>query len=349
MARGVRPTIADVARAAGVSQGSVSLVLNDRPGLRDATRERVRQAAEDLGWAPSSSARSLSRSRAFALGLVLRREPEMFGADSFFPRFVAGVERTLATRGYALVLQMVGPERAAEEAAYRQLASSRRVDGVFLLDLRRREPRVDLLAELDLAAVAIGRPTGALGIPWLAIDDRPAVRETARHLVGLGHRRIAHVAGPSGYVHTAARRDAWRRALRAAGCAPGPVEVADLTGHGGADATTRLLGLAEPPTAVVYANDLMAIAGIAVLARAGLRVPDDLSVVGFDDAPVAAHSSPPLTTIAADVRLWGREAAASLLDVVTASDTAPTTGWLEPSRLVVRGSTGPPPPGPPPG
>ena len=254
----------DVARRAGVSKGAVSFALNDRPGVAPQTRERILAAARDLGWQPSTRARALSRSRAFAVGLVMRRAPELLGADPFFPQFLAGVESVLAGRGSALVLQVVGDDDEAEAASYRRLAGQGRVDGVFLNDMLVDDHRFGLLAGLGLPAVAVGRPTGPCPFPVVTVDDRQGVAGLVEHLLGLGHRRIGFVGGPEGYVHSLSRRAAWRQALEAAGVAPGPELVADFTGPGGAAATRALLELADPPTAIVYANDVMAIAGMGV-------------------------------------------------------------------------------------
>jgi DNA-binding LacI/PurR family transcriptional regulator len=138
----------------------VSFALNDRPGLASETRDRILAAAQDLGWRPSARARALSRSRAFALGLVIRRPPQLLGADPFFPQFMAGVETALAEQDSALVLQVVADDDAAEARSYRRMASEGRVDGVFLLDMRTNDSRFPLLVELGLPAVAVGRPAG---------------------------------------------------------------------------------------------------------------------------------------------------------------------------------------------
>jgi DNA-binding LacI/PurR family transcriptional regulator len=340
-----RPTIVDVARRAGVSKGAVSFALNDRPGLAPATRDRILAAARELGWQPSARARALSRSRAFALGMVMRRPPALLGADPWFPQFLAGVETTLAERGSALVLQVAGDDDEAEAASYRRLARQGRVDGVFLNDLRVDDPRIPLLTGLGMPAVAVGRPIGPCPFPMVTVDDRAGVAATVRHLLDLGHRRVAHVGGTHGYVHSASRRAAWRETLQAAGVGPGPELVGDFTGPGGAAATAELLALAERPTAIVYANDLMAIAGMGVAIGQGLELPADLSVVGFDDAPLAAHVAPPLTTVRHDALGWGRVAARMLL---ATSDGEPVQDTeLDPATPVLRASTAPPrPPSP---
>jgi len=335
-----RPTILDVARRAGVSKGAVSFALNGRPGLAPATRDRILVAARELDWQPSSRARALSHSRSFALGLVMSRPPALLGADPWFAQFLAGIESTLAGQGTALVLQVVGADPAVEEASYRRLAAEDRVDGVFLTDLRVEDPRFALLVRLDLPAIAVGRPIGACPFPAVMDDDRTAVAEAVAHLLALGHTRIAYVGGTDGYVHAASRREAWRGALEAAGVAPGPDLVGDFTGPGGAAATRALLALPDRPTAVVYANDLMAVAGMSVALSQGLTLPDELSVVGFDDVPLAAHVVPALTTVRQDAEAWGSAAAQALLAIASGEPVDDLS--LAPSQLVVRSSSSPP-------
>jgi DNA-binding LacI/PurR family transcriptional regulator len=335
-----RPTISDVARHVGVSKGAVSFALNGRGGVSADTRDRILAAARELGWQPNQRARSLSVSRAFAFGLVLERPPELLRADPFFPAFIAGVETILAPAGYALVLQVVSDDRA-EEAGYRRLAGEGRVDGVFLSDLRTNDPRIDLLAELKLAAVTLNRPDTPSPFAAVSQDDGPGIAQAIDHLVQLGHARIAHVSGPSPFVHAVSRRNAWAGALADAGLRKGPLVTSDFTAQGGATATAKLLDLADPPTAIVYANDLMAIAGIGVAQNRGLSVPTDLSVTGFDDTELSSHMHPSLTTITADPFGWGRAAATTLLDAVEGRRVADVD--LEPAQLKVRQSTAAPP------
>ncbi|HEX7744541.1 MAG TPA: LacI family DNA-binding transcriptional regulator [Micromonosporaceae bacterium] len=339
MTRPGRPTISDVARAAGVSKGAVSFALNGRPGVAEETRQRILEAARTLGWTPSHRARALSASRAFAVGLVIARPPELLGADPFFPTFIAGVERTLSHRGQALVLQMV-PE-ADEEASYRRLAANGRVDGVFLLDLRVQDTRLALLEELQMPAVTIARPDVPSRYPALLVDDEPGIAAAVNHLIELGHRRIAHVAGPRHFLHGTVRRRAWERVLTDARLPIGMVVESDFSAAGGAQATRELLDRVDRPTAVVYANDLMAIAGLSVALEYGINVPGQLSVTGFDNTELAGYVTPPLTSVRTDPFGWGRAAAHALLDLIDRgpSGDIPTP----PAQLVVRASTAPPP------
>lgn len=330
-----RPTIVDVAQVAGVSKAAVSLAVNGRDGVSIESRERIYAAIESLGWIPSRSARGLSTSRAYALGLVVARGAELLGADPFFAQFIAGVETELSRRGSALLLQFVNVTE--EEGTYRRLAKDRRVDGVFLTDLRIEDPRIPLLLSLGMPAVTVNHPQSVSPFPAVNVDDEPAVTAAVKHLVELGHRRIGHVSGPATFVHGAARIRAWAAALKTCGLPRDALASGGFTPRGGARATRRLLDRPDPPTAILFANDLMAIAGIAAARERGLGVPADLSVVGFDDMQLAEHLHPPLSTARVDVFGWGRAAAHVLCQL---TDGRPQDDvHLPPAQLILRGST----------
>ncbi len=334
-----KPTISDVALRAGVSKGAVSFALNNRPGVSAGTRARILLAVDELGFTPSRAARALSSSRTFAFGLVLARRPEMLRADAFFPPFIAGVEQVIAPAGMSLMLRFV-PDAAAEKVAYTELANGR-VDGVIVTDIRRRDPRPALLTGLGLPAVTLNRPTKRLPIAAVCMDDAPGVLAAMEHLIGLGHRRIAHVGGPRRYLHVDSRRRQWATALAAAGLPPGPFLEADFTAAGGARATAQLLQAPPLPTAILYANDLMAAAGMAEVSRRGLRVPHDLSIIGFDDSELSAYLHPPLTTIRTDAFGWGQAAAKALLAQLAGEQV--TDVHLPAGVFVLRESTASPP------
>jgi DNA-binding LacI/PurR family transcriptional regulator len=339
MAPAQRPTIADVARHAGVSKGLVSFALNDKPGVAPDTRRRILAAAAELGFSPSVRARSLSVGRAFACGIVIGRSPDVIAADPFFPSFIAGVEDEFAVSGQVLVLAVATPGRHEAET-YRGLAADRRVDGVILMDLRADDPRIALVEEIGLAAVTLGVPEGVSPFSSISSDDGAGIRRAVAHLAELGHRRIAHVAGPDGMLHAERRRSAFERAA-AALSVDAPVVETDFSAAEGARATDRLLDEPVPPTAIVYSNDNMAVAGIGVAQRRGLVVPRDLSVTGFDDTEIGRHVHPSLTTVATDARGWGAVAARTLLAAIAGAENAHVR--LDDPRLVVRASTAPPP------
>jgi DNA-binding LacI/PurR family transcriptional regulator len=333
-----RPTIADVARQVGVSKTLVSFVFNDRPGVAPETRERILAAAKEMGWRPRPSARSLSTRRTFALGLVVRRDASVLTADSFFPAFIAGVETVLADEGQVLVLSVV-PE-ARELGTYRTLVSDHRVDGVFLTDLRRADSRLPLLFELGLPAVTLGRPDSASTFPCIDLDDRPGVEQTVQHLQALGHSRIAYVAGEAAMLHGQRRRASFGAAMAAAGLGADMLEETDFSATEAALATDRLLRLTPRPTAIVYASDPMAVAGLGIIQARGLRCPDDMSVAGFDGADIARHIYPALTTVVSDPVAWGRSAARTLLQLI--ADGRANDVELPAAQLRVAQSTAPP-------
>jgi LacI family repressor for deo operon, udp, cdd, tsx, nupC, and nupG len=333
------PTIVDVARRAGVSTAAVSFALNGRPGVADDTRARILAVARELGWEPRASARSLSGRRAFAMGLVIARDPTVLSADPFFPAFIAGVEMELAALGQALLLQVVSDDAEREADRYRQLARSERVDGVFLTDLRSGDTRIELLAELGLPAVTLNRPDVPSPFPAVCLDDGPGMAAAVHHLAELGHTRIGHVSGRADLLHGARRRAIWTEAMTERGLAADLVALADFTAAAGARATRDLLRTPDRPTAIVYANEAMAIAGLTVAHELGFAPPTDLSLVGYEDSELAAHVYPSLTSVRSDPVGWGRTATRVLRDAI---EGRPADVELEPARLVVRDSTAAP-------
>ncbi len=333
-----RPTIADVASQVGVSKSLVSFAFNDRPGVAPQTRELILATAREMGWRPRPAARALSIRRSFALGLVVRREPSVIAADSFFPAFIAGVESVLAEQGQVLVLSMVA-DAATEARTYRTLAEDHRIDGAFLTDLRVDDARLALLTELGLPALTLGHPIGPSPFPAVSLPDEPGIRESVAHLLALGHRRIGYVAGDISMLHGLRRRDAFVAALAEAGVVTDLVESTDFSPAAAARATERLLQRTPRPTAIAYASDPMALAGLGVLHGRGLRVPEEMSVAGFDGTDIARYVFPSLTTVVADPFDWGREAARTLLRLTV--DGSVDDIELPAARLRVARSTAP--------
>ncbi|MEU0488404.1 LacI family DNA-binding transcriptional regulator [Nocardiopsis changdeensis] len=334
-----RPTIMDIAKAAGVSKGAVSYALNGRPGVSQETRERILAIAHDLGWAPSSTARALSPGgRVGAFGLVIDRPARFLGVEPFFMQLVSGIEAELAVAGTDLLLQ-VTDDRKAEEGVYRRWFAERRVDGVIIVDLRVDDPRIALVDEVPLPAVVLGGPGGAGSLPCLYTDDASSVREVVHYLAALGHRRVVRVAGPDDFVHTRDRTRAFEEAAAEAGL-PGAVTVhSDYTGESGARTTRRLLARADRPTALVYDNDLMAVAGLGVAREMGVDVPGQLSIVAWDDSVLCQVVHPSLTAVARDVVAAGREVARMLAEAVEGGPVG--SRETVPGELQPRGSTGP--------
>ncbi|MFJ2750901.1 LacI family DNA-binding transcriptional regulator [Streptomyces sp. NPDC087297] len=371
-----RPTIKDIARQAGVSESAVSFALNDRPGVSQDTRARIRRVAEELGWQPNSAARALSGERSGAVGLVLARPAHTLGVESFFLQLVSGIQEVLSAARTALLFQVV-EDIDAECAVYRRWWAERRVDGVLVVDPRTNDPRPALLEQLALPAVTIGEaaPTddsgsgsgsgagavagsgGGAGVgagvgvgrapagtlSSVRADDARAMAQVLDHLHELGHRRITHIAGLPGLAHTVRRMESLRTEAARRGLGPDQVRsvVTDYSDAEGAAATRRVLAEPLPPTALVYDNDVMAVAGSAVAAELGIPVPARLSIVAWDDSALCRVTHPRLTALVRDTAGFGRLAAEELLAVLAGSP--PGIRISEQPRLEPRESTAPPP------
>jgi DNA-binding LacI/PurR family transcriptional regulator len=336
-----RPTIADIAQRAGVTKSTVSFALNDRPGVSEATRTRILQIAQEMGWQPSRTARALSGGRAGVLGLVVDRPARSLGIEPFFMQLISGIEGALSSLDIALLLQ-VTEDAEAQQATYRRWWAERRVDGVFVVDLRVDDERTKVLAELGMPAIVVGGPQDLSGLPGLWNDERAPVRSVVEYLAALGHRRIARVAGLPGLWHTVMREEAFEAAARELGVTPSG-GTTDYTGDAGARTTRRLLSSSEPPTAIVYDNDVMAVAGLAVAAEMNIRVPDRLSIVAWDDSMLCRLVHPPLTAVSLDIAAYGAEVARRLVDL--AAGRPVESACYATAVLSPRGSTGPVPAG----
>ena len=332
---GERVTIADIARRAGVSKGAVSFALNNRPGLSEETRRRILSVADGLGWYPSSAERALSAARADVWGLVIARPARTLAAEHYYMELVAGIGPVLLAQSVFLHLQ-VAAGVDEEIGIYRRWRAERRVGGVLVTDLRVDDPRISALRAMGLPAVILGGPDPAGQFPAAWVDESSSMDGVVRYLAALGHRRIARVAGMPELLHVRNRTDAFIRACQDAGARPVTVPT-DFTPAAGADATRQLLSMPDPPTAVVYDSDVLAIAGLAVTREMGLPVPDSLSIIAWDGSALCEATYPALTALDRDIRAFGACAANKVLELLehgTVSDTELPGGKITP-----RGST----------
>ena len=339
----MRVTISDIAAKAGLSIGAVSFALNGRKGVSEKTRERVLSIARDMGWSPTSAARSLAKARTDTVGLVLARDPRTLGVESFYMRFLSGLEEELSKRSYSLLLQVVAT-RAAELATLHKWRASRKVDGVLLVDITLDDPRVTMFSDAAMPAVVVGDPSVAGGLPCVWTDDATSMRDSVRYLAALGHRRITRVAGPADLAHTRIRDAAFSDEMSALGLEASLVRT-DYAAQAGASAIRSALTGPHPPTAFVTDNDIMAVAGLTVALELGINVPRDLSIIAWDDSVLCEHTFPQLTALSHDVIAFGAHVGARFFDAL---DGKATGAYLDSTPTVMaRGSTGPAPSGNP--
>ncbi|OYW60368.1 MAG: LacI family transcriptional regulator [Azorhizobium sp. 32-67-21] len=329
-----RVTLADVARAAGVDMSTASRVLRGESSqrVREETRDRILKIAADLQYLANPLARGLRTQRTDTLGIVV---PQL--DNPVFASAIRGAELAAAKLGYSLLISHREPGATATTIA--KISQTNRVDGLLVASLDDDEVLRTDLAAARVPFVLMNRilPGAPLSV---VLDSRAAARKAVDHLTSLGHRRIVHLAGRSGGFNARERLQGYRDGLEAAGIPfdESLVAVAGYTAEGGADAMRALL--AARPTAVLAATLVSAAGAMATLHEAGLRIPEDVSVTGLHDAPVAGMLYPPLTSVAMPTEEMGR-VAATLLIRSLAGETPDPVAPLPPGALVIRRSTGP--------
>lgn len=373
----------DVARAAGVSKSTVSRALAGDARVNAATRLRIEEVACRLGYTPNRIARALARGRTGMLAVATPGIPRSF-SDPFYLEFLGGLGDRAVPAGYNLILaSSESPEPPPLEAppgttrpptgseplgGLRELVAGGAVDGVVLTENTFGDPRIPLLEASGIPFVVLGTPSGppagngdakeeAASAAYVDGDNPGGARLGVQHLIELGHREIACITGPLHLVSASRRLAGYLEAMEGTGAAIPPHRVvrSDFTREGGLNATRELLRREQEVyggevrfTAIFASDDVMAIGALEALREEGLRVPDDVSVLGFDGISLARLLEPPLTTVAQPIYRLGQLAAELLLECVDASRsrdvTRPKRGIVVPVSLQVGGSTGPPPP-----
>jgi DNA-binding LacI/PurR family transcriptional regulator len=333
-----KATMADIARQLGISRAAVSYALNGQPGVAADTRERVLKLAVELGWHPSASARALMGSDIKVIGLALSRPTDTFAVDSFFFEFLAGVESVLAERGWSLLLRVIGDVPEVETETYRRWWGEGRIDGVILVDERHHDERIAAVQEIGLPAVFCGGPRKGISLPCIWTDQAGDAALIVDHLAALGHRQIAHVSGPREFVHERGRQRGVRKAAARHGMSVAAIEGSYAPEDARA-AVQALLHEPEQPTAIIFGNDHMSVAGMKQLRALGRSVPGDFSVVSWDDSPLTRAVDPELTALYRDNQAYGRQAAETLLELVSGGQ--PGLVAVPRSQLRVRASSGP--------
>jgi LacI family transcriptional regulator len=337
-----RPTSADVATEAGVSRTTVSFVLNGRTDVRipDDTRRRVLDAAERLGYHPHGPARQLAGGRSHVIALVLQQTPEQVAADAILADTLRGLASAARPGGFRVMVEPTSP--AEPSTSYASLIRAGQADGLVISGPRLDDPELPGLIG-DGAPIVLQGGLPDVAVPSVDVDNVAGARVAVEHLIGLGHRRIACITNAD-LVYTAAqeRLTGYRQALEAAGIAVDErlIATGGFDAPSGHRAMETLLGRAEFD-AVFVASDVVALGAIGALRQAGKRIPDDVSVVGFDDIPLAAFFHPPLTTVRLPAFELGQAAGRALLERI--ADATPPRRTLLPTELIVRASTAPPP------
>ncbi|WP_246464994.1 LacI family DNA-binding transcriptional regulator [Ruania alkalisoli] len=328
-----RPGMSDVARVAGVSHQTVSRVLNDHPHVRPETREKVLDAISELGYRRNSAARALVTQRSAIVGIVTS------GSLHFGPATTLAVlEQSARSAGYFVsVATATDPTPEAMTDIFGSFMDQS-VEGIVVIAPDERVAAAARAASAHVPVLLLAAMTSAPGDPpILSVDQAGGARLLARHLIGLGHRDLVHITGPADWFDAISRRDAWHAELAAASVVPRADIPGDWTAATGYQAAQGLLG--NLPDAVFAANDQTALGVLHAFADAGVRVPEDVSVVGYDDVEGSDHFIPPLTTVRQDFGALGRQAMEVLISAVQGEPARPAP---VPPELLVRSSTGPP-------
>ncbi len=326
-----RTTIEEVAALAGVSRSTVSRVVNGSTAVSPEALAAVQTAIAQLNYAPNRAARSLASRQTYAIGLVVPEDTTRFFGDPFLASVVAGISARLADSDYILNLLIASDDPGGKMVRFVRNGG---VDAAIIVSHHASDSFVGRIADA-VPVVFGGRRSNAQDSDIIIdVDNVAAARDAVAHLIALGRRRIATITGTMTMSVSIDRRDGFLAALADAGLAPAGEVDGDFSEQGGADAAARLLEQPEPPDAIFIASDLMARGAIGVLRSAGLRVPEDVAVIGFDDSALAAASD--LTSVRQPMFHQGEMLAGMIIDVLAGRRPAPLT--ILPTELVVRGS-----------
>lgn len=336
-----RATIKDVAAEAGVSYQTVSRVINDQSGVTPETRLRVEQAIEALGYRPNLAARSLPRRRSNIIGLIIPYNADYLFRDQHLLAQISGIDAEANAQGFNVLLSTAGQNGSGVEA-YERFVRNQAADGALVIETASQHAGAILLAGQDYPWVMLGYSDADQEHTYsVHIDDFAGAADITRHLLACGHTRIGVINGPStGAVAAMAQRLAGHtQALTEAGLAldPALMVYGDYTRPSGQAATEHLLAQPNPPTAIFAFNDRMAMGAIWALSAAGLRVPEDVAVAGFDDIPTAADFTPTLTTVRQPGKQIGQIAAQMLLKLIN-GETVDSAEVVLPAEVIIRQS-----------
>jgi LacI family transcriptional regulator len=326
----------DVAERAGVSVSTISHVINETRPVSDELRQRVLAAMDELGYQPNRLARSLRRGETHTIGMVV---PD--SANPFFAEVARGIEDTSFEYGYSLILCNSDGD-LEKELFYTNVLTEKQVDGILFVAAGVSTEHICALQERHIPVVVVDREIPNVSVDEVLTDNARGGWLATRHLLELGHRRFGCITGPSNLTPSAERVTGYRQAVEEDGVPVDEVLIVkgDFQYEGGYRAARQLLAMDDPPTAIFACNDLMAVGAISAAVELGRKVPSDLSVVGFDDVPLASFTNPPLTTVVQLKYEMGVIATTMLLERMHDCDMPPRRRMLD-TTLVIRQSTAP--------
>jgi LacI family transcriptional regulator len=331
-------TLEDIARKAGVSRSTVSRVINDHPSVREDVRKRVMTVIQTTGYHPNAAARTLASQRSNMLGLVLPRSVTSFFADPYFPRLTQGIAQGCNQYDLTLGLFLVSTKKD-EEKIFPRILRNGYLDGILLQSGQVGELLIDRLIDSEIPLVVIGRPPISKSVSYIDVDNVSAAFGAVSHLIRLGYQRIGMIAGPQNTTVGIDRTVGYRKAMEERGreVIPTLIAAGDFTEPGGYYAMRQLLPSA--PDAIFAASDTMAIGAMRAIREAGLRIPDEIALVGFDDLPIATIPTPQLTTVRQPIDQFGFQAVEILIDLIENGVNPPRRVIMD-TELIIRDSCG---------
>lgn len=332
-------TIKDVAKKAGVSPSTVSRVLSNHPRISKETSERVKRIMEELGYHSNIMARSLVSNKTNTLGMILPRPAEELLQNHFFAENIRGLTTQASRNGYDILMTAGSTEQDEVEAVTR-LVKGRRVDGIILLQSRRNDPLIAFLKKEGFPFVLIGRSPDDDSVPCVDNDNVQAAYDATLHLISQGHERIGFVSGPANLIVSQDRLEGYQKALAEHGLPARPewIVEGEFLQESGYRAMSFIMNLPERPTALVVIDDIVTFGILRGLTELGFRVPDDLSLVSFNNIALSELSSPPLSTIDIGIYQLGYMASQMLIRVIE-GEPLQTSRLIVPHRLIVRESS----------
>jgi LacI family transcriptional regulator len=333
-------TLKDLASNLGLSITTVSRALAGYGDVAPATRQRVLEAAQQMGYVPDVTARRLQKGRTDTLGFVIPTSGPRF-SDPYFSELLAGIGNEAARHNFDLLVSTCPPDTPEEDAAYRHKVEGRLVDGLLVVRTRVKDRRIEYLSRIGFPFVVFGRSDLEVNFAYVDEDGFHGLELVTQHLIDLGHRRLACIAPPQDLMFTVYRCAGLEATLQRNQIVSQPDYCihSDLTQRGGFWAANQLLDLSPPPTAIVACNDLMALGAISAAQKRGLVVGQDIAITGFDDIPLAEHSHPSLTTVRQPIYDIGRQICDMLIRLIRDEALTECHVLLQP-ELVVRESSG---------